>query len=111
MDFQIQSAKLVEQYRDFPAIFDCQRLPKRAGQYLSYQLIRNVLAAFALDLRFCVLLDSRRPDLLQDWYEILSCVLPMALRTRCMVLTWQELARCLPMPLQGFLVEKYGIVA
>ena len=109
-DFQIQSAKLVEHYRDFQAVFDCQRLPRKAEQYLSYQLIRNVLAAYALDLRFCVLLDARRPDLLQDWYDILSCVGPASLRTRCMVLTWQELSGCLPTPLRRFLDDKYGIV-
>src|SRR6267143_2472660 len=38
-------------------------LPKVTGCYTSYPLIRNVLAAHALDLNFCVILDARRPDL------------------------------------------------
>jgi hypothetical protein len=33
------------------------------GKYASYQLIRNVLAAFALGQSFCVILDARRSDL------------------------------------------------
>jgi hypothetical protein len=51
-----------------------------------------VLAAYALNLQFCVLLDARRPDLLEQWHGIVSCVLSTNLRTRCKVLTWQELA-------------------
>jgi hypothetical protein len=68
-----------------------------------------VLAAYALDLSFCVLLDARRPDLIEDWYAVMRCVRPMDLRTRCKVLTWQELAPALPSSLQCFLELKYGI--
>ncbi len=35
--------------------------------YRSYQLIRNVLAAYANDSSFCVLLGERRPDLRIFW--------------------------------------------
>jgi hypothetical protein len=77
---------------------------------VSYQLLRNVLAAYALNLQFCVLIDARRPDLLEQWYEIIRCVVPIDLRTRCKVLTWQELACCLPATLERFLSIKYGIV-
>ncbi len=78
-------------------------------RYVSYQLIRNVLAAYALNLNVCVLLDTRRPDLLDDWYRIMRCIRSATLQTRCKVLTWQELARCLPVALQRFLDIKYGI--
>jgi hypothetical protein len=78
--------------------------------YVSYQLLRNVLAAHALDLSLCLLLDARRPDLTEDWYEILRCTTTSELRSRCRVLTWQELAPCLPSALQEFLNVKYGIV-
>jgi hypothetical protein len=50
--------------------------------YVSYQLLRNVLAAQALDLSFCLLLDARRPDLIEDWYEILRCIRTAELRSR-----------------------------
>jgi hypothetical protein len=71
--------------------------------------LRNVLAAFALDLEFCVLLDARRPDLLEQWYRIIRCIRSGILQTRCKVLTWQELSRYLPVALCNFLNVKYGI--
>jgi hypothetical protein len=109
-DFQVQRAELVEQYRDFKETFECRRLPRANKKYLSYQLIRNVLAAYALDLDFCTLIDARRPDLIEDWYSIVCCIQSATLRARCKVLTWQELFPCLPAGLQGFLSVKYGIV-
>jgi restriction endonuclease-like protein len=87
-DFQIQGPGTVEQYRDLRAAFDCCRLPRRGHDYVSYQLLRNVLAAYALNLQFCVLLDARRPDLLEQYYRVMRCVLSTDLRTRCKVLTW-----------------------
>jgi hypothetical protein len=35
----------------------------------------------------------------------------MDLKTRCKVLTWQELSAALPLRLQQFLEPKYGIVS
>jgi hypothetical protein len=110
VDFQIQDPTLVEGYRDLEEVFEVSKLPRRGQKYVSYQLLRNVLAAHALDLSFCLLLDARRPDLLEDWYEILSCLRIAELRNGCRVLTWQELAPCLPSALQEFLNVKYGIV-
>lgn len=84
---------------------------KSEGGYQSYQLIRNVLAAHATDSSFCVLHDARRPDLREAWFEVMTAVKSAGLRTRLKVLTWQELAACLPEALQEFLDVKYGIVA
>jgi hypothetical protein len=42
-------------------------LPRRGRKYVSYQLLRNVPTAHALDLSFCLLLDARRPDLIEDF--------------------------------------------
>jgi hypothetical protein len=109
-DFQTQKAAIVEGYRDLKEVFDCRKLARRGQDYISYQLLRNVLAAYALDLSFCVLLDARRPDLREQWYTVMSCVRPMDLRTRCKILTWQELSAALPLRLQCFLGLKYGIV-
>jgi hypothetical protein len=41
----------------------------------------------------------------------MAAVRPADLRTRCQVLTWQELAPLLPEDLQDFLDLKYGIVS
>ncbi len=68
-DFQVQDARIVQQYRDLKEVFECRKLPKQGKRYVSYQLLRNVLAAYALDLSFCVLLDARRQDLLEQWYQ------------------------------------------
>jgi len=81
------------------------------GGYLSYQLIRNVLAAHAADCSFCVLHDERRPDLREEWFRVMAAVRSAQMRTRLKVLTWQELAAFLPDDLQQFLDTKYGIVA
>ncbi len=110
-DFQIQCAELVEQYRDLREVFESRQLPRAKKKYVSYQLIRNVLAAHALGLDFCTLLDARRPDLIEDWFLIVRCIRSATLRARCKVLTWQELTSCLPGALKNFLCVKYGIVS
>jgi hypothetical protein len=107
-DFQTAPVSLVEAYRDFEAVFDYGLLPKVGRTYVSYQLIRNVLAAHAHGCSFCVLLDARRRDLLEAWFRIIRCVRILELRVRCRVLTWQELAAVLPLKLRKFLLEKYG---
>jgi hypothetical protein len=109
-DFQIQRPELVESYRDFDEVFDRESLPRVNGHYVSYQLIRNVLAAHHLGIAFCVVLDARRPDLIEAWFDIMRCVRIADLRTKCKVLTWQELAEVLPPELRRFLDQKYGIV-
>ena len=93
----------------FPTVLDPVR-PTMEG-FASYQLIRNVLAAHALGMRFAVLLDQRRPDLLEAWFGVLAAVRSGEFRTRLLVLTWQELAAALPKELTDFLDLKYGIVA
>jgi hypothetical protein len=108
-DFQQAEKGKVQRYRDFLAVFDEQELPQSERCYYSYQLIRNVLAAFDRQASFCVLLDERRRDLLEAWYAVMRCVKAAELRTACKVLTWQELARVLPATLQLFLAQKYGI--
>jgi hypothetical protein len=109
-DFQIQRPALVESYCGFGEVFVQESLPRSDGQYISYQLIRNVLAAHHLGLSFCVLQDERRPDLIDAWFTLVSCVKIADLKTRCKVLTWQELTEALPKKLQLFLGQKYGIV-
>ena len=109
-DFQSCKPAVLRGYRDFEEVFDVDELPEEGGKLVSYQLIRNVLAAHASDCGFCVLLDARRPDLMESWYAILRCVRLFELRVRCKVLTWQELSAILPEQLGEFLDLKYGIV-
>ena len=93
----------------FTAIDTSFRPPGEQG-YASYQLIRNVLAAYATGAHFCVLYDERRPDLREAWFAVMASVKISGLRTRLKALTWQELASVLPNALQEFLDRKYGIV-
>ncbi len=108
-DFQVQSATLVETYRDLEEVFEVLSLPRQNDKYVSYQLIRNVLAAHAANESFCLMTDQRRPDLIERWHLVMRCIRAADLRTRCKVLTWQELSTQLPATLQGFLAQKYGI--
>ena len=85
--------------------------PEYVDGFASYQLIRNVLAAHTTGMSFCVLLDERRPDLREAWFQVMAAVKDAVLRVRLKVLTWQELAAVLPTSLRDFLGEKYGIVA
>ena len=109
-DFQIARPALLTRYRGLEDCFDMEALPRSsAGGYLGYQLLRGVLAAQKLDRSFCVLCDGRRADLVAQWHAVTRAVRFAALRCRCKLLTWQELAGALPDTLQRFLAEKYGI--
>ena len=108
-DFQSTAKNVLLGYRDFHAVFDVAHLPQTGDRYLSYQLLRNVLAAYALQCSFCVLVDARRPDLIDAWYSVMSCVNPVELRTQLRISTWQELAQAAPPKLRAFLATKYGI--
>jgi hypothetical protein len=133
-DFQTAAPSLVERYRDLETVFDIDRLPRKLlvppplppnvdpddstvnlparptrVRIAGYQLIRNVLAAFAADTSFCVLCDARRHDLIETWYAVLSTVHSPTFASRMKLLTWQELSATLPQSLQNFLEAKYGI--
>jgi len=110
-DFQRAEKRVLMAYRDFLDVFHHEELPQTDSHYLCYQLLRNVLAAHAMHCSFCVLLDARRPDLIEGWYAVMKCVKPVELRGALRVLTWQELADVLPSRLRAFLDSKYGIGA
>jgi hypothetical protein len=86
-----------------------ERAPREV-RYRNYQLIRSVLAAYAAGARFCVICDERRPDLREAWFRVMAAVRNAEMRTRCLMLTWQELAAVVPVGLREFLQAKYGIV-
>jgi hypothetical protein len=108
-DFQTQRAEVVRRYRDLELVFEVERLARQNGRFAAYQLIRNVLAAHASSAAFCVMADERRPDLIEMAGELFACVRDADLRTRCKLLTWQELAPALPSGLRRFLSDHYGI--
>jgi hypothetical protein len=97
--------------REFRAglVTEAEQAGPREMRYRGYQLIRNVLAAYATGARFCVICDERRPDLIEAWFEVMRAVCSAEMRTRLEALTWQELAAVVPEGLREFLAAKYGI--
>jgi len=108
-DFQRGPVRLLARYRDVDEVFDTERLRIANGSVESWQLVRGVLAAHALAGSFFVLCDSRRRDLMERWFEVMSAVRQSSLRTRLGLRTWQEIGAALPRSLRRFLGEKYGI--
>ena len=108
-DFQCAPMRLVERYPGFDELFNRDLLEVSRRGVHSYQLIRGVLAVHNEDATFCVLSDARRPDLAEAWYTVMRAVRSYQMQARLRLLTWQELAAALPVPLQAFLDEKYGI--
>ncbi len=110
-DFQFAPAGLIERYPGFAEVFDRDLLHLTRRGIRSYQLLRGVLIAQREAALFCVFLDARRSDLIEDWYSIMRAVRSSTLQARLRVLTWQEIASTLPPIPRTFLAEKYGIFA
>jgi hypothetical protein len=107
-DFTSKVKAHVERYRDFDQVFESATLPQREEEYSNYQLIRNVLAASTHELEFYLICDARRPDLLRSWWGVMGSVKSPALRSRCHLVFWQEIAASAPEELREFLLEKYN---
>ncbi len=110
-DFQTARPDLMARYHRFQEVFDVERLPVSRNHFCSYQLLRGVLAADHYGARFAVFCDARRPDLREQWFRVLAAVREAELRSRLLLITWQEIVACVSMPLQRFLAAKYGIDA
>jgi hypothetical protein len=109
-EFQRAPRQRVERYRDFASVFDSDLLPQTRDSYLHYQLIRGVLSAFAEQgIRYCVICDARRPDLIDAWFTVAQAVRIATLTARLQLVTWQEIAQTLPRPMRVWLATKYGI--
>jgi len=109
--FECCAIERMHNYAQFRDVFRLSELPRLRRQYQGYQLLRNVLAAYAHNASFCLLADARRFDLIESWFQVLAAIRLLDLRTRCKLLTWQELASALPKGVQSFLAQKYGISA
>ncbi|WP_083344938.1 PGN_0703 family putative restriction endonuclease [Terriglobus roseus] len=109
-DFQTARPDLLRRYEAFEEVFETDQLPRSRSLFRGYQLLRGVLAAHCSDSRFAVFVDERRPDLQRQYFAVLSAIRYSHLRSRILMITWQEIAATLPASLQQFLEEKYGIV-
>ena len=107
-DFTRKEKSVVESYDNFKKVFHEELLPQSREDYLNYQLIRNILAAYEHNLSFLLLCDARRPDLARELYLTVRCVRDDQLRVRCNIVFWQEIAQSVGKELRDFLLENYG---
>jgi len=107
-DFTRKEKRIVESYDNFKKVFNEELLPQSSEDYLNYQVIRNILAAYERNLSFLLLCDARRPDLVKEFYVTARCVRDDWLRVRCNIVFWQEITQSVGKELRDFLVEKYG---
>lgn len=103
-------AERLRRYVGLDQIFDVEELPAGAGRMTGYQIVRGLLAAVQQHRRYLVLMDARRPDLMEICFRVLRAVRDADAGSRFRMLTWQELASALPCSLRQFVAEKYGIV-
>jgi hypothetical protein len=107
-DFQIQSPDVVRGYAHADELLSLEALTNREGKVENYQLIRNIVAANEYGLRFVLLADARRPDLIRRLMDTLTALRDHDLRRRCTFVTWQEVVDALGGELREFLALKYG---
>ncbi len=108
-DFTKKDKSIVESYDKFEEVFEKNYLEQDSNKYYKYQLIRNILAAYQDGVNFILLCDARRPDLIRDFYLTVRCVKNVSLRSRCNIIFWQEVCKCVGGNLKPFLIEKYGL--
>jgi hypothetical protein len=108
-NFTTADEELIRRYREFESTFEVTALKREDSQIKGYQLIRNVLAAVHLNASLIVLVDQRRPDLLQEWWDTHAAIKDPGLRLRCGFRTWQQVAASSPPLLGEYLSAKYGL--
>ena len=108
-DFTSKSKEMVLRYAALQQVFDVDLLPSDEQNFCSYQLIRNVLAAAQHGKKLIVLVDFRRPDLLEHWWQVHAAISAGELRKRCGVRFWQQLTAAADPHHRGLLQQKYGI--
>ncbi len=107
--FTTGSRERALRYLALEEVFEFDELPWTCAGLAGYQLVRSVLAAAQHGGRFLLLCDGRRGDLQETWFRVLRAVRTAELRSRMVLLSWQELTAALPPAVQIFLHEKYGI--
>lgn len=110
-DFTSTHISHLSRYVHLEDCFDLELLPRAQERdtFGGYQLIRNVLAAAKDQARLVILIDCRRPDLLQQWWKVHGAIKSGELRNRCEVHFWQEVAAACNPSHRRFLEDKYGL--
>lgn len=107
-DFQVKNKEVVERYENLEIVFDKDLLPVNSnGNYLTYQLIRNILTAHKYNYRFILLVDESRIDLIRDFYQTTLAIKDNDLKRKIEFITWQELASKVGKELREYISSKY----
>ncbi len=100
----------IEKYDHFNDLFYKSFLKGTQTEFENYQLIRNILSLLTGYIRFILFCDERRSDLIVRLYETIGCIKDITLRSKCSVITWQQIASVVGTDLKSFLAVKYGII-
>lgn len=101
----------IESIEGFFDAFDDFALPQSKFSYMNSRLIQAILYARLKGMGFVLLLDARRPDLLDAFRKVQASIKDQDVKGRIHVFTWQSIVDTLPEDLSAFLMEKYGIVS
>ena len=106
-DFTKKDLSIVLTYNQVNHVFNINKLMVAENVVSNYQLIRNILAAYAHDCSFTVILDQRRIDLIRQLLNTIAAVKDEELRTKIGFVTWQEIASVCGDDLKKYLENKY----
>jgi len=103
-------SELLKKYLYIEDYFNLKVLLKSNETVMNYQLLRNFLAAIKNKSNFVLLVDSRRPDLIREFFHTYSSLkLQYQDTKKFRFITWQDIYRVIGKELQLFLKQKYGI--
>ncbi len=106
-DFTKKEISILRKYKSFDEIFETDLLINN-GLVENYQLIRNIIAASENECNFTLLVDSRRTDLIKNFFQTIISIKDIELRKKCNFVTWQEIKEKSGKELKYFLELKYG---
>lgn len=105
--FTKKRVEVVKMYQDFDIVFNEDILLDGEGNINHYQLVRNILTAHKYELKFSVLLDSSRIDLIKALLETVKAIKIPELRRKVDFITWQELVDVCGKELKEYISSRY----
>jgi hypothetical protein len=105
-NFTSKRLQIVLGYSNVENIIDLKVLTKN-NIVSNYQLIRNLLTAEKHGLKFNLLIDETRIDLIREFYKVKCAIKTSSLLDNFNFITWQEISNCVGLDLKNYITEKY----
>ena len=105
-DFKSKKIHIVLRYADVEKIIDLKSLTTN-DIVSNYQLIRNLVTAKKYGLKFNLIIDESRMDLVNEFNKVKSAVIDKSLFENMKVITWQEIADTVEEDLKKYITERY----